>query len=116
MTVVRLNNLAPGMVPAGDVKDHRGRVLLVSGVEITEKHIKSFKAWGVTEVAIQDLPHQENNSETQKHMELPDPNKPEAEKLFQYTDCQHPAIQELFKLYLQRKTEMLNLKGANNGA
>lgn len=55
MAVLPLTQLAPGMVLAKDVLDMSGRLLLGRAVSITDKHLKIFKTWGVTEVAVLDL-------------------------------------------------------------
>ena len=42
------------MVLTGDAKDLIGLVLLKSGAKITEKHLKTFKSWGMTGAAVQN--------------------------------------------------------------
>lgn len=40
------------MVLAADVKDRRGRLIMPSGTTITDRHLRSFKMWGVTHVEV----------------------------------------------------------------
>lgn len=42
----------PGMVLGSDVKDLSGRMLLQSGTEIQEKHLRVFRTWGVLGVDV----------------------------------------------------------------
>lgn len=116
MIIVRLKNIKPGMVSSSEVKDARGRVLLGTGQAITSKHIKAFKAWGVTEVAILKAPHERFLSEKEEIPELPKKLEEEVQELFRYTDRRHPAMKELFNLHIQRKLEVSEEKGEDNGA
>ncbi|HEC20225.1 MAG TPA: HDOD domain-containing protein, partial [Gammaproteobacteria bacterium] len=52
MAILNLQDLKPGMVLAADAKHHSGRVLLAAGTELTEKHLKVFHTWGLTEADI----------------------------------------------------------------
>lgn len=107
MKTVKLKSLLAGMVTANEIKDRMGRVLLASDHTITEKNLKTLKAWGVTEVNIQssnasqkDAPKQEETvlkaspAMTKKH-----------DNLFKYTDRRHPAIAELYNVCLARKIQ-----------
>jgi hypothetical protein len=53
-TAVRVNleDLVPGMVLAEDAVHMNGRVLLSAGTCLTERHLKIFKTWGLTEAFI----------------------------------------------------------------
>jgi hypothetical protein len=53
MGVISLDAIKPGMILAGDVKDRNSRALLSTGAEITEKHLRIFKMWGILEAHIQ---------------------------------------------------------------
>ena len=55
MGVINIRNLEPGMVTAGDVTDSRGQIILGKGRKITEKHLRIFSMWGVTEAKIEGL-------------------------------------------------------------
>lgn len=95
------------MVTATEVKDRMGRTLLDSGQPITEKNLKTLKAWGVTEVNI------ESSEEPQKVLrkepatiEAPPAIIKEQDTLFKFTDRRHPAIAELYDVCLVRKVQM----------
>ncbi|NTW99914.1 MAG: hypothetical protein HGB35_08325, partial [Geobacteraceae bacterium] len=52
MGIIAIENIETGMVLASDVRDRSGRMLLGSGVELTQKHLVVFRTWGVLEADI----------------------------------------------------------------
>ena len=52
MAQINLNDIQPGMVLASSVFNKNGGLLLKEGSTLTEKHIRIFKTWGVTEADI----------------------------------------------------------------
>lgn len=100
MAILNLEDLKPGMVLASEAKHLSGRVLLAAGVELTEKHLKVFHTWGLTEadiegVDIEQLVEQQNQA-------LDPAIVMAAEKQttarFCHTDQTCPAVAELFRL------------------
>jgi len=55
MGILNINDLKTGMVLAQSTKNRHGVVILGKGNALTEKHIHSFKAWGITGVNIKDI-------------------------------------------------------------
>jgi hypothetical protein len=107
MKSVKIKLLRKGMVTAAEVKDRMGRTLLDSGQLITEKNLKTLKAWGITEVNI------ESSEEPQRVLrkepatiEVPPAIIKEQDTLFKFTDRRHPAIAELYDVCLVRKVQM----------
>lgn len=100
MGVISLDGIKPGMILAGDVKDRNGRALLSAGAEITEKHLRIFKMWGILEAHIQGGEQEDAYSKTASEID-PDLLR-EAEnrtaELFCHNDLAHPFIRELFHL------------------
>lgn len=98
MAILNLDDLKAGMVLSSDAKHHTGQVLLKAGVELTEKHLKIFHTWGLTEADVEgdDLPHRENQAELDPAILA------EAEacvqKRFQHADLAQPVMAELFRL------------------
>ena len=101
MTEIDLENLKPGMTVAKDVVDKRGRTLVKAGVQLTDKHLKTFKIWRIEKVGI----------ESRKDVDVPEPKidiekKREAMKLinprFSVTDKEHPLIRHLYNYCLTR--------------
>ena len=53
MPRVSTEKLQAGMLLGSDVKDLSGRMLLKSGTEIQEKHLKVLRTWGVMGVDVE---------------------------------------------------------------
>lgn len=104
MGSINLEDVKPGMVLARDAKDLSGRVLLAAGHEITEKHLRVFKIWGVSEADIQGLDQEEIAAETisQTDPEVLKRAEQRVAELFAHTDQTHPAIAELKRLIVFR--------------
>jgi hypothetical protein len=105
MGIILLEDIQPGMILNNNLKDRSGRILLGEGTEITEKHLRILKMWGVLEADIQGV---ERESVMQK-VNIPfDPAlqeevETELNQQFRHTDRQHPLISELFRLISQRR-------------
>ncbi|CAK0737957.1 conserved hypothetical protein [Gammaproteobacteria bacterium] len=108
MASIKINQVSAGMVIVSDVKDRNGRILLRSGTEITEKHIRVLKTWGVTYV---EIASPDNTTDAAPEVEVNPETLAEAMKaidsLFQHTDREHPAIKELSALCIQRLSQQL---------
>jgi hypothetical protein len=101
-----IDNLAPGMTVACDVHDRSGRLLLGSGVQLSEKHLRMCRAWGILELDIVDCGNQRVADPLEKEIE---PQRREAleeelRPLFRNTDLTYPPMAELFRLCLLRKS------------
>lgn len=106
MAIINIDNLAPGMVLRHDVCDRSGRLLLPAGNELTEKHLRIFRTWGICEADIES----DESPETPQPLitETLDPVLLAAAEeavthLFNRNDPQHPAIRELMQLCIVRK-------------
>ena len=55
MSVINLEDIKPGMTLVGEVRNRRGQVLLAGEIEITEKHLRVLRMWGVTEAEIEGV-------------------------------------------------------------
>ena len=55
MGILNINDLKAGMVLAQSAVNKHGTTILAEGNVLTEKHINSFKTWGVTEVDIKNI-------------------------------------------------------------
>jgi len=105
MGIIRINELQPGMVLADEVRDISGRLLLGKGKTIQPNHFKIFKIWGVTEVNIRG-----NNSGNEETKPVFDPEQYEkiketTQQVFRYSDLEHPAIKEIFRLSVWFRNE-----------
>lgn len=104
MGIITIDKLDAGMRLAADVKDRGGRVILAAGNELTEKHLKIFRMWGITQA---DIRGAEPTKSAAAEPETADPEvRMEAElrvrDLFFHTDPNHPAIAELTRLTVKR--------------
>jgi hypothetical protein len=105
---VAIDSLEVGMVLAGDVHDRSGRMLLVAGAELTQKHLTIFRTWGVLEADVAG-----QGSDEAADTILPanvDPLELAAAEqkitpLFQHTNRTHPAMVELMRLAAVRKVQ-----------
>lgn len=104
MGKISIQSLQPGMVLADDASAN-GQALLAKGSTVTEKHIKTFKAWGLTEIDI------EGSSEAgmaSKRLNEIDPkliNEVESRlrHRFLHCDLEHPAIKSMFTICVLRE-------------
>lgn len=106
MAIIPIDNLAAGMVLKSNVCDRSGRMLLPSGGELTERHLKIFRTWGVLEADIEDADGVETSQDFIN--EDVDPVRlAEVEghvrRIFRRNDLEHPAIKELMRLCITRK-------------
>ncbi|CAK0765216.1 conserved hypothetical protein [Gammaproteobacteria bacterium] len=115
MATIKMEQANAGMIVAVDVKDRSGRVLVRSGAEITDKHIKMLKTWGIRFIEIVTEDHEVEhklviNIDPARLAEATDI----AKSLFQHTEHEHPAIKELIALSIQRIAQKLgtNTHGA----
>lgn len=93
------------MVLASHAKDPNGRLLLPAGEKITDKHIRTFMAWGIPEVDIEDNKNEAGTGKPAvgKAETFPRELMEEVDELFRYSNGKHPAIKELVDLCKLRK-------------
>lgn len=110
MATLNLEDLEPGMVLAEDAKHHNGRVLLRAGTELTEKHIKIFTTWGLTEANIEGV--SKDTLDAQATQDIDPEILAQAEKhiadRFRHTDPTHPAVEELMRICIKQLATITN--------
>ncbi len=106
---LNLDEIQPGMVLAADVLDRNARILLKAGLEITDKHLKVLKQWGVTDADIKDKDRAEITAAAVQHLDPEVLAKAEEyfSTLFRHTDRQHPFVGELFRLSVIRRVGVM---------
>ena len=103
MGKIKIDDVRLGMVLADDVKNHRGLVLLRTGDRITQKDLRIFRMWGITEVDVSDSVKQSvDEHPSQLDVSRLKQVEKEAQVFFSHTDRNHPAIEELFQQYILR--------------
>lgn len=98
----------PGMQLAKPVVNPQGRVLFKPDVELTEKHLKTLKAWGITEVTIKGTEGSGQAASAEKRVVVIDDQirkqiTHEVDYLFQKTDKADPVVKELYRLAIRNK-------------
>jgi hypothetical protein len=103
MAKVNIEDLAPGMVLAADAVLASGRAMLRAGQTLTEKHIQTFKAWGLTEASVEGVSQQELEESQQASLDPAVRQEIETrlQALFRHADLSHPAMSELYRLRLR---------------
>jgi len=102
MPIVKIDQLVEGMCVVHPVINHRGQVLVEAGRDITEKHLRILRMWGVTEVNIKggagkaDPDYAINNIP----QEVIDRARVHVTNRFRQTDMKHPAVHALAKINL----------------
>jgi len=109
MGLINIADIRPGMVLAGDVKDRNNRVLLTAGNGLTDKQIKIFMMWGVTEVDIQGVAHEDVVAQEVAALDpgLLREAELETQERFMYTDSKHSGVKELARLSTMRRVRAL---------
>jgi len=99
MATVLTHHLKPGAILAEEVRDVSGRLLLSKGKKIKAQHLRIFKIWGIAEV------HVAAEADTATHDDPLDMDpetlqnvQEQVADLFTYTDLNHPAVNEIFRL------------------
>jgi predicted transcriptional regulator len=114
MGQINIADIRPGMVLATDVRDRNSRVLLTAGNELTDKHIKIFKMWGVTEADIQGVAHEDVEAQEAAALDPELLRKADlvTQELFTHAGSEHSAIKELVRLSTMRRVRTL-MEAAN---
>lgn len=109
MGVININNLEPGMILGANVLDRNGRVLLGSGQELTAKHIRVFKMWGVTEANVAGVEEQEIAAREAADIDpaLLQEAEEQVQELFLRAGQEHPAMKELARLAVLRRLQSM---------
>lgn len=102
MGIVKTVNLEPGMTLESDVRDRSGRLLLRLNSQITEKSLRTLKAWGVPGVHIKDITEVVSpiNGSAVPVIEpaILKAARDEASDFFVLSNLDHPVICELFEI------------------
>lgn len=105
MISIPVQSLKAGRILASDVKNSHGQLLVKKGAEITDRHIRALKSWGVVEVQLEGAPEDELE---ESPIEVFDPvalEKARVEVLqsMRHNSVEHPAIDELIRLCVRRR-------------
>ena len=105
MYAVPTDKLKPGKILAEEVRDVNGRLLLARGNEIGVNHIRIFKIWGVSEVAVEGPEQGGEKFDPDLSPEIFEQVKSSVTTLFQHNDLEHPIIKKIYNLAVQFRCE-----------
>lgn len=107
MAIISIDLLEVGMVLKSAVCDRSGRLLLPAGSDLTDKHLKIFRTWGITEADIllgpDEIPAEGASASDSRDPALLTEAEQATALLFTHNDPQHPMINELMKICLERR-------------
>ena len=114
MGIVHISELKAGMVLADEVRDLSGKLLLGKGKTIQPEHFRIFKIWGVTEVKIFGDNGDKRKIKPDHNSERYKKAKDITQQVFRHNDCEHPAIEEIFRLSVLFRTEFNSFNSDSN--
>lgn len=105
MAIIDVSNAQAGMVLSADVLDKRGRLLMPSGKELSEKHLGALPAWGVTHIEVEgdDI----EGAEQEVEPWALDAATAEIDRLFSRVNREHPMMLALAEVCVQRKAAQI---------
>ncbi|MCK5706744.1 MAG: hypothetical protein KAI43_03750 [Candidatus Aureabacteria bacterium] len=99
MAKINLNDLTPGMVLEAPVYNKNGGLLLKDGMSLTEKHIKIFKTWGVTEAEIKGIDKDKIEEDAYAFLSEEEIQEIESRALKRFPDLsENPVMAEIFRI------------------
>ena len=102
MARVRVDALHDGMELASDVLSNTGQVLVRSGTELSEREIRLFNMWGISDIEIEG-----DEGELAESVAALDPAllakyESDAKSLFRHAKIDHPFMAPLFRECVSR--------------
>lgn len=99
MGIIDIEEIRPGMILEKDLRDRSGLIILSAGQEITEKHLKIFRMWGIVEAEIQGVTREETFSHITSQLDplLIQEVETRLREEFRHTNLNHPFIREVFR-------------------
>jgi len=112
-TRVNLDDLEPGMVLAADAVHMNGRVLLNAGACLTEKHLRIFRAWGLTEAQINGSAGEQAAKQAIQNIdpEIVMQTELALRKSFTHMDMDFAPVAELFRVCVITHAKALDTGG-----
>ena len=107
MAKVKVESLEPGMIAGADVKNLDGMLLMPTGCELSERHIRILKTWGIAEITVQTDDQDEDKPESRRTVPVAaSPARVRALKarFYQFEEA-NPVHQEILRLLLRRQTK-----------
>ena len=104
MGQISVEDVQPGMVLASDVCAAHDRLLLAAGSEISERHLRIFRAWGVATVDVEGVTRDDIAAKAAAGLDPGARVAVEARVATQFrrTDRANPVVRELMELTVLR--------------
>jgi hypothetical protein len=103
MARVKLDALREGMVVAAEVKNMDDMLLIPAGCEITQRHIKVLRTWGISEIQIDGGDPSGSTTLLKVAPEVLERMSAELRALFWAGDDNGAPQQEIFRLALRQR-------------
>jgi hypothetical protein len=114
MGKVKIDTLEPGMVLAADLFHVDGRLILSKGLNLTPKHLRVLKMWGVASAEIEGVA---DSSPAPALGEIDPVLLQKAEELtrkqFTHAPVDHPLLSELFRICTLRRAQRMALQNTS---
>lgn len=91
LATIFVSQARAGMILSADVLDKRGRLLVPKGVELKDKHLDAFPAWGIDQIDVQGEAEKEDDLEPWAL----EAAEREIARVFAHTNPGHPALAAL---------------------
>ncbi len=109
MATINIDNIEEGMVLAEDVVDRFGNILLAAGNSVSEKTLRIFKMWGVTEASITGIAQEEVVAKEAAGVDPEMLRQAEEHmgELFHHCNKEDAVVKEIFRLSALRTARKL---------
>ncbi len=114
MPIVAVDDLQAGMMLAEEVRDQQGRLLMPSGTELTDRHLRAFQLWGIIGVRIRAGDAAAEPAELPLTPEQLAQGEAVVLSRLRADNASHPLMAELIRICTQR--EARRLAGGSHGS
>lgn len=89
---------------AADVKNAHGQLLIRKGIEVTERHVRVLKSWGVAEVQLEGDEGSAEGGSVIEHYDpaILDSARTDVMNRLRFNSIEHPVIDELVRICVNR--------------
>ena len=109
-----VDELALGMILAENVHDAQGRLLMPSGTELTERHLRAFRLWGIVSVRIKGDAADEPMAPPVSPELLAEAENQVRDR-FRHNDVSHPLMAGLFAASALQEARRLAFQRQGHG-
>jgi len=116
MGTVYVDDLRAGMILSHNLCSPQGRMLLSAGTRLEEKHIRTCRIWGVTEVQVKGVTEAQAKKQAvaDLHPEVLEICKKQTNRSFFLLDIGHPTVSELARQIIVRTARRTTLDQARD--